>query len=145
MRVRLALAAGVLATATAATALTGATATAAPARSANVVSVDRQGKAAKSGEVSVSGSYRCASGGSGPVFLGSTLVQQDRSVGIGGTRAVCDGRTHRWTHRSLVKQNSFKAGTARVEAVLVRLAPDGPLGLPLPVFLTRSGQSVSLR
>ncbi|MEU7020921.1 DUF6299 family protein [Streptomyces sp. NPDC046203] len=207
MRVRLALAAGVLATATTATALTGATATAAPesaprgaraaaaaparaaaaapARAAALLTIDRRGAARKSGEVAVSGTYRCARGGSGPVFLATTLVRQDRSIGLGGTSAVCDGRTHRWTHHSFMAQQGAttakaskasktekgkaakvsktakaKAGKAkaakgkaskttkttkaRVEAVLVRLAPGGPMGLPMPVFLARRDQAVSL-
>ncbi|MFG2116404.1 DUF6299 family protein [Streptomyces sp. NPDC048718] len=195
MRVRLALAAGVLATATTATALTGATATAAPesaprgaraaaaapARAAATLTIDRRGVARKSGEVAVSGTYRCARGGSGPVFLATTLVRQDRSIGLGGTSAVCDGRTHRWTHHSFMarqgataakaskaekgkaakvsktakakaskakaakgKASKIKATEARVEAVLVRLAPGGPMGLPMPVFLARRDQAVSL-
>lgn len=145
MRVRLALAAGALATATAATALAGVTAPAAHARAADSISVDRRATVAKSGTVTLSGSYRCTGSGSGPAFLGSTLVQQDRSIGIGGTRAVCDGRVHRWSHSSAVRQRDFKTGTARAEAVLVRLSPNGPLGLPMPVFLARQGGTVALR
>lgn len=66
---------------------------------AESVTVDPTGRIAADGSVTLSGTYRCT-GGSGPVFVSSTVSQSDPSArfGVGGTRAVCDGLEHRWVN-----------------------------------------------
>ncbi|MET9954725.1 DUF6299 family protein [Streptomyces sp. NPDC006339] len=137
MRVRLALAGALLATA-------AATAPTAHAGAADALSVDPRGTVAEDGTVTLSGSYRCVDDSTGPVFVGSTLIQGSRSTGIGGTRAVCDGLVHEWTNSAVVKEPGYRAGEARVEATLMRLTPQGPLGLPLPEFLAARESDVTL-
>ncbi|MDT9693175.1 DUF6299 family protein [Streptomyces sp. P9(2023)] len=137
MRVRLALAAG---------ALLAATATAAHAApvSADSLSVDAYGTVAADGTVTLSGTYSCLDDSAGPVFVSSTLVQADRSIGIGGTRAVCDGQVHDWSNSGVVKEPAYKAGAARVKATLLQLTPSGPLGVPTPGFLALEESDVIL-
>ncbi|MGW4159261.1 DUF6299 family protein [Streptomyces sp. NPDC004788] len=138
MRVRLAV------TAAAAGALLALTATTAHAGPADGLAVDPQGTIAADGTVTLSGSYRCDDDGAGPVFVASTLVQGDRSTGIGGTQAVCDGQVHTWTNSAVVKEPGYLPGEARVEASLMQLDPTGPLGLPMPDFRAQQSQDVVL-
>ncbi|MFJ9812199.1 DUF6299 family protein [Streptomyces sp. NPDC101158] len=138
MRARLALAAGAL------LAVTAATVSTAHAGPADGLSVDPVGTLADDGSITLSGYYRCVDDSAGPVFVSSTLLQEDRSAGIGGTRAVCDGLVHEWTNSAVVKEPGYRAGGARVEATLMQLTPDGPMGLPLPGFLARQSQDVTL-
>ncbi|MFF0752108.1 DUF6299 family protein [Streptomyces sp. NPDC004267] len=133
-----------LAAALAAGALLALTATTAHAGPADGLAVDPGGKVAADGTVTLSGSYRCVDGGRGPVFVTSVLVQGDRSAGIGGTQAVCDGRVHTWTNSGVVKEPGYRSGAARVEATLMQLAPAGELGLPLPDFRAKKAQDVVL-
>ncbi|MGW6569016.1 DUF6299 family protein [Streptomyces sp. NPDC054975] len=129
MRLRLALALGsllVAAGAATATAHTG---------SVDTLSVDAYGTVASDGTVTLSGTYRCLDDSAGPVFISSTLVQQDRSAGIGGTRAVCDGQLRDWSNTAVVKDPAYRSGAARVQASLMQLTPSGPMGLPTPGFL----------
>ncbi|MEU5987096.1 DUF6299 family protein [Streptomyces sp. NPDC047434] len=134
MRLRLALALGTLLLAA-----TPDAATAAPARPldragvllADGLTVDGTGTVAPDGTVTLSGTYRCADDSAGAVFVSSSLVRQDRSTGIGGTRAVCDGRVRAWSHSGVVEEPLQRAGAAQVRAALMELAP-GPMGLPLP-------------
>ncbi|QGZ48196.1 hypothetical protein GPZ77_07170 [Streptomyces sp. QHH-9511] len=138
MRVRLAvLAVGTL--------LAAATAPLAHADAGNGLSVSAYGTLDTDGTVTVSGTYRCLDDTAGPVFVGSTLVQGDRSAGIGGTRAVCDGLVRAWTNSAVVKEPVYRAGRARVRATLMQLIPSGPLGLPLPGFLAAEDVDVTLR
>ncbi|MFJ3585451.1 DUF6299 family protein [Streptomyces sp. NPDC090127] len=139
MRIRLALSAGSLLVA--AVAAAAGTAHAGPA---DALSVDAYGTVAADGTVTVSGTYRCLDDSAGPVFVGSTLVQGDRSTGIGGTRAVCDGRIRDWTNSSVVKDPAYRAGAAEVRATLVQLTPSGPLGVPMPGFLATEESAVIL-
>ncbi|MEU6876602.1 DUF6299 family protein [Streptomyces sp. NPDC046712] len=137
MRLRLALAAGTL--------LVAATATAAHAGPGDQLSVDSYGTVAADGTVTVSGTYRCLDDSSGPVFVSSTLVQEEHSAGIGGTRAVCDGRERTWSNAGVVKEPHYRAGTARVKATLMQLTNTGPMGLPMPGFLAMEESDVTLR
>jgi len=137
MRARLALAGPLLGTA-------AATAPTAHAGPADALSVDPRGTVAGDGTVTLSGTYRCADDSAGPVFVSSTLIQDRRSAGIGGTRAVCDGKAHTWTNSAVVKEPGYRPGTARVEATLMQLTAQGPLGLPLPHFLTTGASDVTL-
>ncbi|MEU9702053.1 DUF6299 family protein [Streptomyces sp. NPDC047981] len=136
MRFRLALSAGTLLVAAAA-----GTAQAAPA---DALSVDAYGTVAADGTVTLSGTYRCLDDSAGPVFVSSTLVQQDRSAGIGGTRAVCDGQVHDWTNSGVVKEPAYRSGVAQVKATLMQLTPSGPLGVPMPAFLATEETDVIL-
>ncbi|MFB7371044.1 DUF6299 family protein [Streptomyces sp. NPDC056222] len=137
MRLRLALAAGIL--------LVAAAAPAAHAGPGDELSVAGHGTVADDGTVTVSGTYRCLDDSSGPVFVSSTLVQEGRSAGIGGTRAVCDGLEHTWSNTAVVKEPGYRAGDARVKATLMQLTATGPLGVPLPGFLAVKDSDVTLR
>ncbi|MFF5937494.1 DUF6299 family protein [Streptomyces sp. NPDC012508] len=136
MRFRLALSLGSLLVATAAGA--------AHAGSADDLSVDAYGTVAADGTVTVSGTYRCLDDSAGPVFVSSTLVQEDRSAGIGGTRAVCDGQVRDWSNTAVVKEPGYRPGAARVKATLMQLTPSGPLGVPMPGFLAAQDSDVIL-
>ncbi|MEU8522547.1 DUF6299 family protein [Streptomyces sp. NBC_01216] len=125
MRHRLPLALGALMIAATAIATT-----AAHAGPADGVTVDPTGTVSADGAVTLSGTYRCVDDAAGPVFVSSALVRQDRSTGIGGTRAVCDGRVRAWFHSGVVEETVRQEG-ARARAALTQLGP-GPLGLPLP-------------
>ncbi|WP_314617187.1 DUF6299 family protein [Streptomyces stackebrandtii] len=138
MRVRTALtalAAGIL--------LAAAVAPLAQAGEADGLSVHGYGTVTDDSTVTLSGTYRCVDDSAGPVFVSSTLVQGNRSAGIGGTRAVCDGETHEWVNTSVVKDPAYQPGAARVEATLVQLTA-GEMGLPTPGFLATEKSDVEL-
>ncbi|WP_432083320.1 DUF6299 family protein [Streptomyces sp. WAC 04229] len=121
-------------------------ATAAPADTHLVtesVTVDRTGRVAADGTVTLSGTYRCTAAG-GAVFVSSSVRQGDSSVrhGIGGTRAVCDGLEHRWVNTGTPSAEALKPGAAHVEATLMELRTTS--GLPLPSFHALQGQDVTL-
>ncbi|MFJ8809910.1 DUF6299 family protein [Streptomyces sp. NPDC102490] len=110
---------------------------------AESVTVDPTGRLAADGSVTLSGTYRCT-GGTGPVYVSSTVSQSDPSVryGVGGTRAVCDGLEHRWVNTGTPDTVAFKPGAAHVEATLMELRPMGIV--PLPTFHARQAQDVTL-
>ncbi|MFF3850317.1 DUF6299 family protein [Streptomyces sp. NPDC002328] len=115
----------------------------APAAAAETVTVDATGSLAADGTVTLTGTYRCLEG-TGPVFVSSSLGQDpsSQSYGIGGTRAVCDGAEHRWANTGRPRPSSLKPGTARVEATLMELRPQGIV--PLPHFHATHQQDVTL-
>ncbi|TDT39986.1 hypothetical protein EV562_103357 [Streptomyces sp. BK208] len=126
--------------------LAGPAATAAPHDArlvAESVTVDPAGRLAADGRVTLSGTYRCT-GGTGPVYVSSTVSQTDPSVryGVGGTRAVCDGLEHRWVNTGTPDTVVLKPGAAHVEATLMELRPMGIV--PLPSFHARQAQDVTL-
>ncbi|GAA4997698.1 DUF6299 family protein [Streptomyces hyderabadensis] len=110
---------------------------------AESVTVDPTGRLAADGSITLSGTYRCT-GGTGPVYVSSTVSQSDPSVryGVGGTRAVCDGLEHRWVNTGTPDTVVLKPGAAHVEATLMELRPMGIA--PLPSFHARHGQDVTL-
>ncbi|MFD3944060.1 DUF6299 family protein [Streptomyces sp. NPDC058579] len=136
MRIRLALSAGTL--------LVAAAAGTVHADPADSVTVDAYGTVAADGTVTLSGQYRCLDDSAGPVFVSSTLVQRDRSAGIGGTRAVCDGQVHDWSNSAVVKEPAYRAGAAQVKAALMQLTLSNPLGVPLPGLLAAEEADVIL-
>ncbi|GHD89049.1 DUF6299 family protein [Streptomyces naganishii] len=93
------------------------------------VTVDPTARMAEDGTVTLTGTYRC-SGATGAVFVGSTLGQNASSTryGIGGSRALCDGKEHRWVN-SGKPSSTLEPGAAHVEATVMELAPQD--GLPL--------------
>jgi hypothetical protein len=107
------------------------------------VTVDPVGRIAEDGTVTLSGTYRCT-GGTGPVFVSSSVSQRSPSVrqGIGGTRAVCDGVEHVWENTGKPTPGALEPGQARVEATLMELSPQG--GLPLPRFHAVGQQDITL-
>ncbi|MGW0767365.1 DUF6299 family protein [Streptomyces sp. NPDC002676] len=107
------------------------------------VTVDPAGRIAPDGTVTLSGTYRCT-GGTGPVFVSSSVSQGDKSLkhGIGGTTARCDGAEHRWENSGQVSPQSLKAGAAHVEATLMELRPAGIV--PLPAFHAVQEQDIAL-
>ncbi|MEV5320293.1 DUF6299 family protein [Streptomyces sp. NPDC052687] len=119
----------------------GAGVTPAVAEPSETVTVDPLARIAADGTVTLSGTYRCT-GGSGPVFVGSSLVQSSpgKAVrhGIGGTRAVCDGTLRQWVNTGRTLGDTLTAGPARAEATLVELDTSG--GLLLPRFHAVSPQ-----
>ncbi|MFE0701769.1 DUF6299 family protein [Streptomyces sp. NPDC058872] len=136
MRARTVLAAAVL--------LTAALAPLAHAEGTDALTVDAYGTVTADGTVTVSGTYRCLDDGEGPVFISSALKQGNRSTGIGGTRAVCDGHLHAWANSAVVTRPSYRQGPARVEATLMQLTA-GESGLPRPDFLAAEQADVELR
>ncbi|MFP3986541.1 DUF6299 family protein [Streptomyces sp. E11-3] len=107
------------------------------------VTVNPTGRLAADGTVTLSGTYRC-SGGTGPVFVSSSLSQGDSSVrhGIGGTRAVCDGAEHPWTNSGRV-DGAFTPGDAHIKATLMELRSNRG-SLPLPYFHAAHEQDIAL-
>ncbi|MER8234507.1 DUF6299 family protein [Streptomyces sp. NPDC094049] len=103
------------------------------APAADAVTVDSRGILGADGTVALSGTYRCLDDGAGPVLVGSNLTQGGHSAGIGGTRAVCDGRAHPWTNTGVVKDPAYRPGPARVRATLAQITT-GPDGLPVPTI-----------
>ncbi|MFC9385412.1 DUF6299 family protein [Streptomyces venezuelae] len=111
---------------------------------ADGLSVHGYGTVGDDATVTLSGMYRCLDDSAGPVFVSSTLVQGNRSAGIGGTRAVCDGHLHEWVNTSVVKDPAYRPGAARVRATLMQLT-SGTTGLPTPGFLASEEADVELR
>jgi hypothetical protein len=111
-------------------------------RSSDEVTVDPTGHLAPDGTIALSGTYRCAGGGKGPVFVSSSVSQADPHVsrGVGSTLAVCDGLAHRWT-ASDTRKDAYTTGRAHVEATLMELSGSG---LPLPRFHAVRRQDVTL-
>ncbi|MFF3462232.1 DUF6299 family protein [Streptomyces sp. NPDC001984] len=107
------------------------------------VSVDPTGRITADGTVTLTGTYRCT-GGTGPVFVSSSVSQGDAQVkhGIGGTLAVCDGAEHTWENTGKVTSDKVAPGAAQVEATVMELHPQG--GLPLPAFHASRQQDVTL-
>ncbi|GAB2978346.1 DUF6299 family protein [Streptomyces pseudoechinosporeus] len=114
---------------------------------ADTVTVDKTGRIAADGTITLSGTYRC-SDSSGRVFVGSSLATEDNShvrYGIGGTRAICDGAKHTWTNTGRA-QGRFRPGPAHVEATVLELrSDDSPLNLPLPHRRASHEQDIKLR
>lgn len=108
------------------------------------VTVDSTGHLAADGTITLSGTYRCLTGG-GPVLVSSSVGQGDPRVrqGIGGTSAVCDGTAHRWANSEKREPGTLRPGAARVEATLMELSP-GAGGLPLPTFHAVRQQDITL-
>jgi hypothetical protein len=108
------------------------------------VTVDPTGRIAPDGTVTLSGTYRCT-GGTGPVFVSSSVAQGSSSVrhGGGGTRAVCDGVEHRWVNTGKPSADALEAGAADVEVTLMELST-AVGGLPLPRFHAARQQAVTL-
>ncbi|MCB8903498.1 DUF6299 family protein [Streptomyces sp. CB02980] len=111
---------------------------------ADDLSVYGYGTVGDDSTVTISGMYRCLDDSAGPVFVSSTLVQGNRSAGIGGTQAVCDGHLHEWVNTSVVKDPAYRPGAARVRATLMQLTA-GEAGLPAPGFLAAEDAAVELR
>ncbi|MGW4568535.1 DUF6299 family protein [Streptomyces sp. NPDC004561] len=110
---------------------------------AETVTVDRTGRVAADGTITLTGSYRCT-GGTGPVFVSSSVSQGDLGVehGIGGSMARCDGAEHRWRDIGKVSPDPLRAGAAHVEATLMELRPVGIA--PLPAFHAVAEQDITL-
>ncbi|MBR8639211.1 hypothetical protein KEF29_07450 [Streptomyces tuirus] len=115
--------------------LTGATA-AHPAASAapeESVTVDTAGRITADGTITLSGTYTCVNA-TGAVFVGSSVRQgtSTTSYGIGGTRAVCDGKQHRWQNTGRPTPGAIVPGAAHVQATVLELRFVGILPLPYP-------------
>ncbi|MFJ4365193.1 DUF6299 family protein [Streptomyces chartreusis] len=110
------------------------------------VTVDAPARLAADGNVTVSGTYRCADT-KGPTFVSSSIGQKDSTnrYAIGGTVAECDGKVHRWENKSKPAPSTLKRGKADVEATIVELRPmEGLGGLPLPHFHAALKKNVTL-
>src|SRR5437660_12068457 len=63
------------------------------AAAVSMVTIDRTGRVAGDGTVTLTGSYRClADTAERTVYVSADLRQKDKNTGIGSTTAVCDGR-----------------------------------------------------
>lgn len=111
---------------------------------ADDLSVYDYGTVGDDSTITLSGMYRCLDDSAGPVFVSSTLVQGNRSAGIGGTQAVCDGHLHEWVNTSVVKEPAYRPGAAMVRATLMQLTA-GETGLPTPGYLAAEDAAVELR
>ncbi|GHH92062.1 DUF6299 family protein [Streptomyces capillispiralis] len=105
---------------------------AAPLAPTASMTVDAEGRIAGD-TVTLSGTYRCTVD-TGEVYVASSVNQASSSIryAIGGTRAVCDGKEHRWENTGKVPAGALKAGGAHVEATLLELRPSGLILLPVP-------------
>ncbi|GGW20061.1 hypothetical protein GCM10018980_46170 [Streptomyces capoamus] len=108
-----------------------------------LVTVDPVGRLASDGTITLSGTYRCT-GGTGPVFVSSSLSQGDARLkqGVGGSTARCDGAEHRWENSGKASVRTLKAGAAQVEATLTELRPSGII--LLPAFHAVTSRSITL-
>ncbi|MFH8337837.1 DUF6299 family protein [Streptomyces sp. AM6-12] len=133
----------VLAAALGAAALLALAAGPAQAAPGESVTVETVGRLAADGTVTLTGTYRCT-GGTGPVFVTSSLSQRDPRVrhGIGGTAARCDGTTHTWSNSGTVTSETLRSGAAHVQATVMELRPMGLV--PLPVFHATADQDITL-
>ncbi|GGS23345.1 hypothetical protein GCM10010252_73120 [Streptomyces aureoverticillatus] len=115
-------------------------ATAAPGES---ITVDRTGKVAEDGTVTLSGTYRCT-GATGPVFITSSISQSSPTTrrSIGSSQALCDGAEHRWQNTGRAPAGTVKPGAANVEATLMELRLTK--GLPLPFFHAAQRQDIAV-
>lgn len=99
----------------------------------DAVTIGQTGQIAPDGTLTLTGTYRCSSLRSGPVFVGSKVSQGGAQAGIGGTRAMCDGREHVWRNTGHAT-GDFGPGAAAGEATLLLL--DTSRGfIPIPVVL----------
>ncbi|MDR3083617.1 MAG: DUF6299 family protein [Streptomyces sp.] len=121
--------------------LTAAPAAGAPSGPYEQVTIDRTGHLTRHGVITLSGTYRCRKS-SGPVFVSSSVSQDNPQVrhGVGGTLAICDGASHRWTN-SQWSEGMYRRGRARVEATVMELSG---IGLPLPHFHAARQRDVTL-
>ncbi|MFF4158413.1 DUF6299 family protein [Streptomyces sp. NPDC001678] len=132
-RTRVGVAAGALACL--ATAAPMAQAAPAP-RSTGSMTIDPSATLAPDGTLTMSGSYRCTVvEHTGTVFVASNVLQNRRTEGIGGSRAVCDGARHRWRNSARPYGASLRPGPARADGTLLQMSSDRG-GIPLPRFLT---------
>ncbi|WP_030421788.1 DUF6299 family protein [Streptomyces sp. NRRL F-5065] len=115
----------------------------APAAPGESVTVDPVGVLTPEGAVTLTGTYRC-SDATGPVFVSASVRQDPSAVrrGVGGTRAVCDGRDHRWRNTAHLSADALRAGAAEVEATVMELRTQGVI--PLPGFHAAGHRTVTL-
>ncbi|MET8563266.1 DUF6299 family protein [Streptomyces flaveolus] len=106
-----------------------------------LITIDPVGRIAPDGTVTLSGTYRCT-GGTGPVFVSSSVSQGDARLTHRAGAARCDGAEHRWENSGEVTAGALTAGAARAEATLTELRPSGIL--LLPAFHAVTDQSVTL-
>ncbi|MFJ7077524.1 DUF6299 family protein [Streptomyces sp. NPDC098781] len=110
------------------------------------VTVDTKVLMAADGTVTVSGKYTCVDS-TGPTYVSASVGQSASTVryAIGGTLAVCDGKSHRWENKSNPAPSTLKHGKAEVEATIVELRPVDALGgLPLPHFHAMLKKNITL-
>ncbi|MER6997698.1 DUF6299 family protein [Streptomyces sp. NPDC000410] len=110
------------------------------------VSVKEQAYIAPDGTLTMSGTYRCSEPSPARrIFIASSLVQEGKRLGFGGTEARCDGAEHSWTTSGpvgTVMNLGFHDGPAAVDARLMVMENVG--GLPLPRVLAGGEKAVSL-
>jgi hypothetical protein len=103
------------------------------------------GHLAADGTVTVTGHYRCLPPQPGAaVYIGSDLTQGGHEDGIGGTQAVCDGRTHTFANSGQTTPGTYKPGPAQLSASLVALT-HGPEGALMPQELATAERPITLR
>ncbi|MCF2530345.1 DUF6299 family protein [Yinghuangia soli] len=106
------------------------------------VALAETGAIAEDGTVTLSGTYRCAPGRQGAVFVSSKLIQADGGSGIGGSFADCDGRAHQWSNKGK-PATAATPGAARGEATLLRMDTSRGL-IPIPSILATDHRDLEL-
>jgi hypothetical protein len=109
----------------------------------DTVSIDPDGRVAKDGTITLTGTYRCSPRGSGSVLIGSKALQGANRAELDGSAATCDNRSHTWRGTGDAPGVRLVPGAATAEAHLVHL--DTARGLPFPVILTADRAEVRLR
>ncbi|MEV6396686.1 DUF6299 family protein [Streptomyces sp. NPDC051907] len=110
------------------------------------VTIDKAGRIAPDGTLTLTGTYRCSGAKSGPVVIGAKVVQGEAQVGTGGTTAVCDGEEHAWTNTGgFGRYLTLTPGAATGEATLIVLERTSGLPPVLPYVLVADRQDLTLR
>ncbi|MET7617745.1 DUF6299 family protein [Streptomyces sp. NPDC005408] len=107
----------------------------------DTVALDPSGQVSADGTVTLTGTYRCSSR-SGPVFVGSKVIQGATKADVGGTIATCDGQDHTWLNTARTS-GGFTAAAAQGEATLLQLNSSGGL-IPIPVILSADQRELTL-
>ncbi|MGG8405311.1 DUF6299 family protein [Streptomyces sp. 12297] len=101
------------------------------------ISVQKEAHISPDGTLTLSGTYRCTEPSpSRTVFVSSSLVQDGKRLGFGGTEARCDGQVHEWRSSGPVDglmRLGFHDGPAAVDARLMTLESEGGLPSPRPL------------
>jgi hypothetical protein len=103
----------------------GVSAPAAHAQTLPEVTIDRTGSISKAGAVTISGTFRCATGTATLVLDG--LITQNASSGLfnstlvpnpGDRKAKCDNRVHQWSSGLYLTDGTFRQGNASILATV---------------------------
>ncbi|MFI1016873.1 DUF6299 family protein [Streptomyces sp. NPDC020965] len=107
------------------------------------ITIDPAGRIGSDGSLTLTGTYRCWSSASGPVIIGSKVLQGAARAEPEGSAARCDGRVRTW--RGVDRDGAgFRPGAAQGEVTLLRLDTSGGF-VPFPVLLDNHRAELTLR